>query len=158
LPDTGGLYRHREGTQSAKGRGFLSDGLMRNRNAETEPLLEAVAAAPPWKDRRRAPARAAEGRLAEPAQMARTRRELAAMMGEEDAVPAGKRAGKLEAALSHVESGVMAMLDMWDYPPEPDEPEQAPLPPALQAALRKGLIEELNFAMLSGAQKAALFN
>lgn len=146
--------------QSTKGRGFLADYLLRNRTAETELLLEAIARLHRALEGSESARQLKElkGDLTElQRNMARTRRELAAMLGEED-VPAEKRAGKLEAALSHVESGIMAMLDMWDYAPEPGEPEKAPLPPALEAAMRKGLIEELTFAMLSDSQKAALFN
>jgi hypothetical protein len=147
--------------QSAKGRGFLSDYLLRNRNAETELLLEAIARlhrALEGTEGARQLTRMKSDLVDLQRNMARTRRELAAMMGEDDGVPAEKRASKLEAALSHIHSEIMAMLDMWDLEAEPEETNEAPLPPALERAMRKGLIEELTFAMLSDSQKAALFN
>jgi hypothetical protein len=148
--------------QSSKGRGFLADYLLRNRTAETEVLLAAIAKlhrALDGMEGARQLARLKTDLVELQRNMARARRELAAMLlPEDDAKAAGVRADKLDAAFSHVESEIMARLDMWDYEAEPAEKEVTPLPPALETALRKGLIEELTFAMLSDAQKAALFN
>ena len=153
--------------QSGKGRGFLSDYLQRNRSSETQLLLRAIARLQHVLEDMEGTRQLKRVRLdlvELQRNMARTRRELASIIVPEDeegaAASAEIRAGKLDAAFSHVEAEVMAMLDMWDFDATPDDAadEQQQLPAALETAVRNGLIEELSFAMLSDAQKAALFN
>jgi hypothetical protein len=61
----------------------------------------------------------------------------------------------LEAAFQDVEAEIMAILDVWDFDAAPKAEEQHP--PAIDKALN-GLAEELSLAMLTDAQKAALFH
>jgi chemotaxis protein CheZ len=150
--------------QSDKGRGFLSDYLQRNRAAETHLLLRAIA-------KLQHAMNGMEGQqhlnaiyrdLTEiKRNMARTRCELASLLTPDqggNAAPEA-RAAKLDAAFAYVEAEVLAILDMWDFETSHEDAEvQEPVPPALESALRNGLIEELSFAMLSDSQKAALFN
>jgi chemotaxis protein CheZ len=155
--------------QSGKGRGFLSDYLQRNRASETQLLLRAIARLQHVMEDMEGTRHLARIRrdLQElQRNMTRTRRELASIIIPDDAAPgtaaaaAEIRAIKLDAAFAHVEAEVMAILDMWEFDAVPDDAVSAEqeLPPAVEAAVRNGLIEELSFAMLSDAQKAALFN
>jgi hypothetical protein len=66
---------------------------------------------------------------------------------------------RLAATLDQVGAELLAMLELWEEG-EPGEPRPSAKPISLDVvrALRKGLAEELSLAMLSEAQKDALFN
>ncbi|MDZ4792565.1 MAG: hypothetical protein SGJ17_15410 [Hyphomicrobiales bacterium] len=70
-----------------------------------------------------------------------------------------ERAKKLEAAFYQVEAEIMAIVDNWDFDAAPPEalPDLKP-PISVRQAIMSGLAEELSIAMLTDAQKAALFH
>ncbi len=201
--------------QSERGRGFLRDYLRRNRSAETETLLEAIA-----KLQRSLDDETGLRRLEDVRQdltdvqrlIARTRREITApesglhCMAAEARQASGVianavaaisreiatlrergaekvlcadierqadliagacvvidlqrvRSEKLAAAFAQIEAEVMAILDLWDVDTRlPENFEKVPPKATLDTAMKNGLVEELTFAMLTDAQKAALFN
>ncbi|MDX2264047.1 MAG: hypothetical protein NW215_03640 [Hyphomicrobiales bacterium] len=68
-----------------------------------------------------------------------------------------ERRRKLEAAFMQVEAEVLALIELMDFnAPAAAEAEGAPRP--LDPARMNGIAEELSWAMLTDAQKAALLN
>ncbi len=66
---------------------------------------------------------------------------------------------RLAATLDQVGAEILAMLDFWvDDDQSEARPSAKPISLDVVRALRKGLAEELSLAMLSEAQKDALFN